>query len=292
MSSSSSKKPSSSKSSSSEKRLARTRSKCPLTLKANMTRALKEDFCILELPKLSPDWSDNYCQPTTDRSDWAMDIGIVGSTGNVYNVVLDFCPSCTCPNFSKKADICKHIFYVLLRVVGLPTSSSIIYQKAYVRTELLTILGNLAVARAAFKSRGSLGSSTLAPKSTKEVYQRRLSTSNGISPKNGLKAYCCVCDRRIKSSQTAVYCPTKHCGEVFHLNCIETMPDMSYLSLTHVPKNERFKTKRLECPLCLKDFEYDEGYINVAGVTGHACKRDKSSYRPCPGYPTYYAGQV
>ena len=42
---------------------------------------------------------------------------IMGSTGNVYNVTISCSPSCTCPDFITRKNRCKHIFFVLLRIM-------------------------------------------------------------------------------------------------------------------------------------------------------------------------------
>lgn len=41
---------------------------------------------------------------------------VLGATGNVYTVILSTTPSCTCPDRSTP---CKHILFVLIRVLGL-----------------------------------------------------------------------------------------------------------------------------------------------------------------------------
>ncbi|CAN1218947.1 Mitogen-activated protein kinase kinase kinase 1 [Linum perenne] len=42
---------------------------------------------------------------------------VLGATGNVYTVSLTTAPSCTCPD---RTSPCKHIFFVLIRVLGVP----------------------------------------------------------------------------------------------------------------------------------------------------------------------------
>jgi len=59
------------------------------------------------------------------------DFSVLGSTGNVYNVNLSQIPtyllcgnrvdcSCTCPDFAKHQVHCKHILFVLVKVLKLP----------------------------------------------------------------------------------------------------------------------------------------------------------------------------
>lgn len=42
---------------------------------------------------------------------------VMGSTGNVYNVTIDNSPSCTCPDFQTRHKRCKHIYFILIRVM-------------------------------------------------------------------------------------------------------------------------------------------------------------------------------
>jgi len=42
---------------------------------------------------------------------------IMGSTGNVYTVTISCTPTCTCPDYKTRYNRCKHIFFVLLRIM-------------------------------------------------------------------------------------------------------------------------------------------------------------------------------
>jgi len=44
---------------------------------------------------------------------------IMGSTGNVYDVILDAKPSCTCPDCKYRGMKCKHIYFVLIKILKL-----------------------------------------------------------------------------------------------------------------------------------------------------------------------------
>jgi hypothetical protein len=41
---------------------------------------------------------------------------ILGSTGNVYEVRVEQVPSCSCPDFHKRRELCKHLIFVYLKV--------------------------------------------------------------------------------------------------------------------------------------------------------------------------------
>lgn len=42
---------------------------------------------------------------------------IMGSTGNIYKVTIANQCSCTCPDHLKRQNVCKHIYFVLLRIM-------------------------------------------------------------------------------------------------------------------------------------------------------------------------------
>ncbi|KAL6980097.1 hypothetical protein U1Q18_021746 [Sarracenia purpurea var. burkii] len=77
-------------------------------------------------PSSSSDF-DDLTQPVADRIIRAFghrlrllhrsesDFFVLGATGNVYTVALSETPSCTCPD---RATPCKHILFVLIRVLG------------------------------------------------------------------------------------------------------------------------------------------------------------------------------
>ncbi|KAK4769331.1 hypothetical protein SAY86_027481 [Trapa natans] len=51
---------------------------------------------------------------------------VLGATGNVYSVTLSASPSCTCPD---RTAPCKHILFVLIRVLGVPLSDPCLHRK-------------------------------------------------------------------------------------------------------------------------------------------------------------------
>lgn len=254
----------------SEKRLFRTRSKCPKPLQENLGRANTQGFKILEAPQLDPDWQRVVYTCLVikgERTEAAIDVDVLGSTGNAYTVSLDFCPTCTCPYFGRQQDICKHIFFVLLKVAGLPSSSRILYQKAYLRHELYEIFTSLSV---------KISSANILPSPLAQSVRRQ---------RPRLQSICDVCDAPL-TSRDVIHC---QCGSEFHPDCgmIDDLPDFSRLSLSSRRSPHSCRTRRITCPYCHVGIDHDEGYVNVAHATGQSRIRDTSTYRPCPGYGTY-----
>lgn len=61
-----------------------------------------------------PDF-DALCRCRADDGSPAVSKGtfaVLGSTGNVYTVTITTQPSCSCPDFQKRGDPCKHLLFV------------------------------------------------------------------------------------------------------------------------------------------------------------------------------------
>ena len=69
----------------------------------------------------------------------AEEILLAGSTGNLYTIVIDKRPTCDCPH-ALKGNECKHIVYVLHRVLKAPPHLS--YQRAFLSGELREVFDN------------------------------------------------------------------------------------------------------------------------------------------------------
>jgi hypothetical protein len=102
-----------------EKRARRYRSTCPDKLQERSLRAAPQRLYLVRRDPLAPDsYSPSACK---------CNFVVLGSTGNVYTVTLQDVPQCTCPDFARKQDLCKHILFVFLKVVGLPVTNPLIY---------------------------------------------------------------------------------------------------------------------------------------------------------------------
>lgn len=63
----------------------------------------------------------------------------------VYTVVVDKLLSCDCPD-AQKGNHCKHILFIMLKVLAVPQSSTLYYQKALLSTELEQIFAQAPAA--------------------------------------------------------------------------------------------------------------------------------------------------
>lgn len=64
---------------------------------------------------------------------------VLGATGNVYSVKVEQRPSCTCPD-AAKGNTCKHLLFVMLRVLKLSPSDPRAWQTALLTSELQDLL--------------------------------------------------------------------------------------------------------------------------------------------------------
>ena len=68
------------------------------------------------------------------------EFAVLGSTGNVYEVAICRTPSCTCVDYRDRAQICKHLLFVYVKVLNVDRESHIPLQRALVRSELAEVL--------------------------------------------------------------------------------------------------------------------------------------------------------
>lgn len=64
---------------------------------------------------------------------------VMGSTGNIYKVTIKSIPECTCPDFKKRREKCKHIYFILIMVMKSTNED----QEEYNENELKTMFNNI-----------------------------------------------------------------------------------------------------------------------------------------------------
>ena len=101
-----------------EKRLKRHRSKPTHGISTRINRARTQRLFLVHTSDIQHD--------AHPHGGISITFAVLGSTGNVYQVVLSKVPSCSCPDHAK-GNLCKHILFVMLRVVGLESHSPLVY---------------------------------------------------------------------------------------------------------------------------------------------------------------------
>lgn len=165
-----------------EKRLRRYRAYPPQSFYEIKDRALSQRMFVLDRQR---------------PSSYEEHITMAGTTGNIYTITISKEPSCTCPH-AQKGNQCKHIVYVLSRVLKVPSELS--YQLAFLSSELVEI----------FDRAGPLPSSD---------------EGGGAKDRNGNRKPfdktddCGICCCEFGEEQT-VYCKAS-CGNSVHEACFE-----------------------------------------------------------------------
>lgn len=54
---------------------------------------------------------------------------VMGSTGNIYDVTIKDEPECTCPDYLTRGNRCKHIYFILIRVMKALNEDQDVYSK-------------------------------------------------------------------------------------------------------------------------------------------------------------------
>ncbi|TFK18862.1 hypothetical protein FA15DRAFT_674946 [Coprinopsis marcescibilis] len=244
-----------------EKRQARLRSKCPQNILERLERARSQTFYLLERRRIAEELREEF--------------DITGSTGNVYTVVIDHLPRCSCPD-SGKGNHCKHILFVFMKVLQIPTHTSLWYQKALVSSELQEIFSIARIApnsvanprvQAAYARVTGKSSSPNEPK----LSQKKRIPGEGDD--------CPICYDTMYKAAEAILVFCDGCGNAVHKICFSKWRDTSI-------KNETTVT----CVWCRSpwvssagigstgDATTSGGYINLAREAGLSPARDTSSY--------------
>jgi len=209
---------------------------------------------------------------------------VLGSTGNVYTVTIGRLPSCNCPDASR-GNHCKHILFVFLKVLQVPQSSGLWYQKALLTSELQSIFADAPQAPNA-----------LAHSEVREAYAHATGKAPAPTPSGskrrslGPEDCCPICYEGMDgiSQDKLVFC--EECGNALHTECFEQW---------------RRRAAEVTCVWCrakwptgVKDgsstSRASDGYINLGSVAGLSGARDTSSYHQSWRYEAsrYRAGRA
>lgn len=263
-----------------EKRAKRIRKSLPSSLQDRLERSTSQPLYLIRR-------DDDKKQILSKLS---CEFDLLGSTGNVYQVTLSHVPSCTCPDFQRRGDLCKHIFFILIKVIGLNQSNPLSYQKAYVTSELKTLFEMLQSRRVGG------GDGVQACECVQESYAKLLAKDTESDDKNndqdngGIKrrsldeySDCPICFDTMNANDISkiTYCRAA-CGTNFHADCIRRWC-LQHGSNATCP-NCRQSWVGVENPT--KGKKKDEGFVNLGHLQGQSRTRDTSTYNS-PSYSSY-----
>jgi hypothetical protein len=187
------------------------------------------------------------------------EVDLAGSTGNVYTIRITHIPECTCPDFKiRKNPQCKHILYVLLKVLKAP--ENLYYQAAFLTSELQEI----------FEHAGPLPTETV-------------HAEDNDGKRKPVEGDCPICCEELSSETEAIVWCKAACGNNLHKTCFDQWAATKGHS-------------QVTCPYCRTQWQNDladgstlkglakigtknrDGYVNVADHVGLPRSRDYSTY--------------
>ncbi|TEB39398.1 hypothetical protein FA13DRAFT_1723590 [Coprinellus micaceus] len=243
-----------------EKRLAKLKSHCPQNIMDRLDRVRTQTFFMVDRRRHGGELREEF--------------SVLGSTGNIYTVAVDKLPSCDCPDH-RKGNHCKHILFVMTKVLQVPNSSNLWYQKALLTPELQEIFDNAPAAPNAVTNRR-----------VQEAYARATGKANAGSataPAKGRRMPqeeddCPICYETMHKVPEAKLSFCEECGNALHNACFSQWKQ----------SNQR-SGKELTCVYCRSKWLSPSaasgsgpvkpgGYLNLAGAAGISPQRDTSSY--------------
>lgn len=136
----------------------------------------------------------------TKKDEISREYVIMGSTGNVYNVTISFDPVCTCPDYTTRANRCKHIFFVLVRIMKVYDPDKM----RYTSNDLKNMFNNIP----------EITNILCVDNDIKDKYIQ--SKNNKITIKND--DLCPICLDDIQNGEEFEYCQAQ-CGKCVHKLC-------------------------------------------------------------------------
>ena len=272
-----------------EKRLKRYRSQPTKKIQERISRALHQRLFLIEAsaPSICP-----------DHGGPSIKFSVLGSTGNVYEVTVSKVPHCSCPD-AAKGNLCKHMLFVMLKVVGLPPYHNLVYQSAYLENELDEIFATLQTRLE------RLGRDVVANEQVQKVHadlKKGIKSENGeggdddnesktVPRKDVDGEDCPICFDELGSDLSQLTFCKSTCGTNFHKKCIQMWVRQS-----------KYKRGGPTCPACRQPWENaatrgkkkavvsspsrSEGYDNLGRLQGQSTVRDTSTYN----YSSYSHG--
>ncbi|RXK39489.1 hypothetical protein M231_03157 [Tremella mesenterica] len=225
---------------------------------------------------------------------------VLGSTGNVYTVIIGFLQQCDCPDSAKGNTPCKHILFVFLKVLKVPENSYHWYQRGLVASELEVIFsaappapnGSVMVpATVRNKYLEATGDHSRMEEGSSQV-DKIIETAPVVRKIQSVGEDCPVCYEEMteeddKSGKLVYDEATAGCGKGLHQECFKMWAatakakgDIVTCVWCRTPWVEQFiagtgdKGKGVARSVL--------GYVNMADVVGMSRERDTSSYYQGP----------
>ncbi|KAL1944646.1 hypothetical protein VTO73DRAFT_3076 [Trametes versicolor] len=253
-----------------EKRGAMFKKACPKNIIERVERVMQQRFFMIDRRRQGTELKEEF--------------SVLGSTGNVYTVVIDKKPSCTCPD-AMKGNHCKHILFIFLKVLQVTQKSGYWYQKALLTSELEEIFAEApqapaAIAHERIRNAYALATGKAIPSGSQKGGKKRLPEKEDDCP---------ICYENMHGVAETLLSFCEECGNGLHKECFQQWANTAKGAATCV-----FCRAKWVAPVAAGASKAAgrsaEGYINLASVAGVSPARDTSSYYQGPTRGRRYYG--
>ena len=139
----------------------------------------------------------------------AMGATVLGHTGNVYDASLGPRVRCSCPDFVKTGQTCKHLLFVFLRVLQVPRDDHRVWQRSLLPDELRDL-------RERLKGTGDAPGAAEVQASDAVVFAH--DAAGGAPLRRPPGEPCPICFDPVHAVAGAACCAS--CGRNFHRECV------------------------------------------------------------------------
>lgn len=171
---------------------------------------------------------------------------VMGSTGNVYDTCIDNEVTCNCPDFARRQSVCKHILFVMLKVLRAP--DELVYQAALLNSELCDIFKRAPKRTTAIASNAVLSAYAAITGQPVDVGTDAGSGAGAdtgpvtAKQKDPAGQDCAICFDEMTSADELVWCKSS-CGNNVHKAC-----------MTAWSTAQRKQGKAVTCVYCREDW--------------------------------------
>ena len=191
---------------------------------------------------------------------------LLGSTGNAYDVHITEQSTCSCPD-SQKGNLCKHIIFILAKVLKVPTNSYLLCERAFSLDQLQSMFSyrrfNEADNIIRIRARNDVTAAY-------ENMTKKGDQSQVIE----VDAECAICYEALdKKKELMSTCNT--CNHILHSDCLSIWLRQSK---TCVYCRSVWTASLSGQPTISSSIIMNEGYINLGMLQGVLVERDMSIY--------------
>jgi len=194
------------------------------------------------------------------KSDNLMIYTVMGSTGNVYEIQLNFTYDeeeweCNCPDFARRQQKCKHIYFIQYKVLPGFNGSATWAERAMGRYKKpCSVIAPEMVLKEFSKITGSVESEENTPTTVEEIFGNKQRPYLGES--------CAICFDDMTAECKLVFC-YESCGNSVHQDCfVKWAKHQSITSCVHCRHEIDMEYFGVSGKKRKRDGEYS-GYINL-----------------------------